>query len=84
MSNRPSDEKEWGHDWEKEYINYDVINIFGHEVHNKVKIDKNYIGIDTGCVYGKVLTALELNTLKTYEENCHDMDICLKKLQINL
>jgi serine/threonine protein phosphatase 1 len=74
ISNRPSDKEEWGYDWEKDYKNYDVINIYGHAVVEKVDTHKNYIGIDTGCVYGKTLTALELGTLKIFTQKVDTKD----------
>jgi len=43
---------------------YKVKNIFGHDASNEVRFSKNYIAIDTGCVYsknenkGKCLTAI--------------------------
>lgn len=60
--NRISDQKEWGHDWEKGYENYDIINVFGHTPYKEVKKGSNFFGIDTGCVYGGKLSAIELNT----------------------
>ena len=48
--------KDWDEDWE----NHEVINIFGHTDYENVKVGKNYFGIDTGCAYGRKLTAFEL------------------------
>ncbi|MGM0624171.1 MAG: metallophosphoesterase [Campylobacterota bacterium] len=66
--NRISDQKEWGHDWESGYEEYDVINIFGHTPYAEVKRGKNYFGIDTGCVYGRKLTAIELGSHKIVQQ----------------
>ena len=44
--------------WSEWYDGKEGIIVYGHEVFNKVKIDKYSFGIDTGCVYGKKLSAL--------------------------
>jgi serine/threonine protein phosphatase 1 len=83
MKNRITDEKEWGHDWESDWQDYSVINIFGHTDYEKVEIGKNYYGIDTGCAYGRKLTAIELGTMNIIDEknrysrhsfNCSDLE----------
>ena len=61
-------------DWE-DYENYSVINIFGHCDFDEVEFGKNYIGIDTGCVYGRKLTALELGSNIIIEQ-----DVILKDI----
>ena len=58
MSNRPSDAEKWGWDWEEGYEAYDVINIYGHEIVDKIETDKNHIGIDTGAFKGRRLSAI--------------------------
>jgi serine/threonine protein phosphatase 1 len=75
LKNRVSDEEEWGHDWEKQWETYDVINIFGHTHYDDVEIAKNYYGIDTGCVYGNKLTAIELGSMKIFDEELDMRDI---------
>jgi len=77
MVNRVSDEEEWAWDWEENWQDYDVINIFGHEDTQEVLKKDNYICIDTGCVYGRKLTALELKTMKIYEQELNPKDITL-------
>lgn len=49
----------------------DVINIFGHCVFDEVIEHESFYAIDTGCAYGKKLTALELGTMRIIQE---DMD----------
>jgi len=66
LSNRDIDKK-YKHDWEN-YKDYNIINIFGHVNRKNVLIKKNYIGIDTGCVYGNKLTAIQLDTLNIIEQ----------------
>lgn len=73
--NRISDKKEWGHDWEEGYESYNIINIFGHTPYDNVKVGGNYYGIDTGCVYGKKLTAIELGSMKIYQEKLDKRDV---------
>jgi serine/threonine protein phosphatase 1 len=75
MSNRPSDFEEWGWDWEDGYEDYDVINIYGHAVVDEVNLSCNHVGIDTGCVYGKNLTALSLDTMSVYTQVVDVRDI---------
>lgn len=64
LKNRITDEPEWGHDWEKEWSEYSVFNIFGHTVYEEPLLTKQYCGIDTGCGEGKMLTAMNLQTRK--------------------
>jgi len=73
--NRISNKKEWSHDWESGYEDYDVINIFGHTPYEDVKVGKNYYGIDTGCVYGGKLTAIELGSMKIVQVKLDKRDI---------
>jgi len=75
MSNRPSDKKQWGWDWEEGFEDYDITNIYGHEVVEQIDINKNFIGIDTGCVYGKKLSAIELNTKEVISVDVNIKDI---------
>lgn len=75
LKNRISDEDEWGHDWEKDWREYDVINIFGHTHYDEVEVGKNYYGIDTGCVYGGKLTAIELGSMNTIDVKLDKRDV---------
>lgn len=74
IKNRIEDEKDWGYDWEKDWDSYDVINIFGHTDYKEVKVGHNYYGIDTGCVYGKKLTAIKLGCMEIIEEDFDKRD----------
>ncbi len=49
-------------DWESSWKDYKVINVFGHTHYKDVKFGKNYIGIDTGAVFGNKLSAVNLKT----------------------
>lgn len=75
MVNRVSDEKEWQWDWEEDWREYEIINIFGHDHADEIQKAKNYYGIDTGCVYGGKLTALQLGTMKVFEQELDGKDI---------
>ena len=44
--------------WSEEYDGQEGFIIFGHHPFDEVKIEKYAIGIDTGCVYGRELTAI--------------------------
>lgn len=75
LKNRLTDEKEWGETWEKEWDTYGMINVFGHTDYEKVKVHSCYYGIDTGCVFGRKLTALELGSMKTTSVPCDTRDV---------
>jgi len=61
-------------DWEKEWEDYEIINIFGHTPYNDVLFDKNYIGIDTGCSLGNKLSAVNLKTHKVISQKADRRD----------
>lgn len=65
----------WGENWEKGWRDYDIINIFGHTDYDEVKIGKNYYAIDTGCVYGRKLTAIEIPSMNTIDVDLNKKDI---------
>lgn len=77
MVNRLTDEKEWIWDWEKDWQSYDYINIYGHESSKHVIKKHNYICIDTACVYGGKLTALNLATLDIIQQDLIKKDVLL-------
>ena len=64
--------------------NEEVINIFGHCVFDEVVSGENFYGIDTGCSYGKKLTAIQLGTMKCYQEpmDARDSDYHIKELKL--
>lgn len=63
----------------------EVINIFGHCVFDEVVSDTNLYGIDTGCSYGKKLTALQLGTMQIHQEimDPRDSDYSIKELKLS-
>ena len=62
-------------DWEKEWRDYEVINIFGHTPYRNVLFGKNYIGIDTGAAFGNKLSALNINTIEVISQDTLKKDI---------
>lgn len=64
--------------------NEEVINIFGHCVFDEVISEENFYGIDTGCSYGKKLTAIQLGTMQTYQETMdpRDSEYSIKELKL--
>ena len=62
----------------------EVINIFGHCVFDEVVSGENFYGIDTGCSYGKKLTALQLGTMQLIQEpmDAIDSDYRMKKMEL--
>lgn len=75
MVNRPSDEAKWCWDWEEGWREYEVLNIFGHDSKDEVVAGENFIGIDTGCVYGGRLTALQLHEMRFFHQEHDPKDI---------
>ncbi len=68
-----------------EIPNDEVINIFGHCVFEEVVTGENFYGIDTGCSYGKKLTAIQLGTMQCYQETMdpRDSDYSIKELKLS-
>lgn len=62
-------------DWENDWQDYKVINIFGHDSSNEVFVGKNYYGIDTGCKYSNKLTAIELGSMEIIQVKTNIKDI---------
>jgi len=62
-------------DWEEGWERYETINIFGHTPYERPFFGKNYIGIDTGCVFGNRLSAVNLKTHKIISQTTIKKDI---------
>lgn len=67
--------------WDYESLeNNAITHIFGHDMVDDVlivdhgKMQKDF-GLNTGAPFGKKLSALELNTLKVYSQECDPRDI---------
>ena len=62
-----------------------VVNIFGHCVFDEVISGENFYGIDTGCAYGKKLTAVQLGTMNIIQEQMdqRDSNYNIKELKLN-
>ncbi len=67
-----------------EIPNEEVINIFGHCVFEEVVRGENFYGIDTGCSYGKKLTAIQLGTMQCIQETMdpRDSHYSIKELKL--
>ncbi len=65
--------------------NEEVVNIFGHCTFDEVVSGENFYGIDTGCAYGKKLTAIQLGTMQCYQEvmDARDSDYSIKELKLS-
>lgn len=73
-NNRYSMKKKWSHEWEA-YEAYPIINIHGHDYQRKADaLEENIINLDTGCVYGKRLSAICLGTLEIISIDCDPRD----------
>lgn len=75
LVNRLSDEEEWSWDWEDGWREYNIVNVYGHEHSKEIIEGKNFFGIDTGCVYGGKLSALNLGTLEITQQSLDKKDI---------
>ncbi|MBN2825465.1 MAG: serine/threonine protein phosphatase [Campylobacterales bacterium] len=75
MYNRLSSGMKEDYEWEEGYEKYPIVNIFGHDNYDEVQIGKNYYAIDTGCVYGGKLTAIELGSMELIEQPLLKVDI---------
>lgn len=75
MYNRLSSGMKEDYEWEEGYEEYPIINIFGHDDYDEVVRGKNYYGIDTGCVYGRKLTAIELGSMRLIDQPLLEIDI---------
>lgn len=81
---RLSDETtKWGEGWEKDWKSYEIVNIFGHTHNDEIVVGGNYYCIDTGCVYGGKLTAIELGSMNVIEVplNKKDVELSLNELE---
>lgn len=61
-------------EWENDFENYNVINIFGHDHNDDVIKGKNYFAIDTGLIYGNKLTAIKLSDFSITQVNINSDD----------
>ena len=61
-----------------------VINIFGHCVFDEVIEHENFYAIDTGCSYGKKLTALELGSMKIIQAQMDERDSSYTIVELKL
>jgi len=61
--------------YDKDYENFDIINIFGHDSFPEVQIGKNYYAIDTDVKRGNKLTAIELGSMKIIDTPTNSRDL---------
>jgi hypothetical protein len=61
--------------FECEFTKNEVFNIFGHISYKKPNISKSFCGIDTGCVYGDELSAIEIYSKKIVSISLNPKDI---------
>jgi len=59
----------------KDYKEYEIVNIFGHDSFKEVLIGKNYYGIDTDVKRGNKLTAIELGTMNIIDTPTDKKDL---------
>jgi len=62
----------------------EVINIFGHCVFDAVVSGENFFGLDTGCSYGKKLTAMHLGSMRIIQEPMDTRDSSYKITEMQL
>lgn len=61
--------------FECELTKSEVFNIFGHIPYKKPNMSKSFCGIDTGCVYGDELSAIEIYSKKVVSVPSNQKDI---------
>jgi len=64
----------YGYEWEDFSLNSSIFNIFGHDTFEEILVGSNYMGIDTGCGYGKKLSAVSFPAMQIYEQKCFEED----------
>ena len=47
--------------YEQDYLQYPIFNVFGHDHFKEPWMTEHFCGIDTGCVYGGSLSALDIH-----------------------
>jgi len=62
----------------------EMINIFGHCVFDEVVFGENFYGIDTGCSFGKKLTAIQLGSMRTIQEPMDSRDSNYEIIEMQL
>jgi protein phosphatase len=68
-------------DWVKDrYIDENII-VYGHQPYNKIRIENNTYGIDTGCVFGGKLTCLSWPEMKITQVDAREK-YCNKGMEI--
>ena len=56
--------------YEQNYLQYPVFNVFGHDHFKEPWMTEHFCGIDTGCVYGGSLSALEYPSKRVFTQKC--------------
>lgn len=62
------DGSHWTKDWTPNRPNMNVY--YGHDASRGLDLETNTFGTDSGCVYGKELTALEMRTHQLTQVSC--------------
>ncbi len=62
-----------------EYYNWEKMVVYGHWAKNGLRVRKNTIWLDSGCVYWRCLTAYVLETGDVYTQNATQLYINLYK-----
>ena len=47
---------------------------YGHDASRGITLGSKTIGVDSGCVYGRKLSAIEIKTQKLYQVDCSNVE----------
>ncbi|KAG2236735.1 Metallo-dependent phosphatase-like protein [Thamnidium elegans] len=63
--------------WTTAYHSYRTNNrtvFYGHDASRGIDLGSKTIGLDSGCIYGRKLSTIEINTRKLYQIDCQGKD----------
>lgn len=65
-----SDHVHWTTEYQENAINKNITIYYGHDASRGVQLGTQTIGVDSGCIYGRKLSAIDIKTHKMYQVDC--------------